>query len=69
MWKHGRVAWQASNSTSPSYKWESQRQQNREFTDTMLDGMSVKELEEKLNAKVHVNHGPQDLIKLIGEIQ
>ncbi len=41
----------------------------REFTDTMLDGMSVKELEQKLNAKVHVNHGPQDLIKLIGEIQ
>ncbi len=40
----------------------------REFTDTMLDGMSVKELEEKLNAKVHVNHGPEDLIKIVGEI-
>ncbi len=41
----------------------------REFTDTMLDGMSVKELEEKLNAKVHVNHGPEDLIKIIGDIK
>jgi NifB/MoaA-like Fe-S oxidoreductase len=40
----------------------------REFTDTMLDGMSVKELEQKLNAKVHVNHGPEDLIKIVGEI-
>ena len=41
----------------------------REFTDTMLDGMSVKELEEKLGAKVHVNHGPEDLIRIVGDIK
>ena len=41
----------------------------REFTDTMLDGMSVKELEQKLNAKVHVNSGAEDLVRIVGEIK
>lgn len=40
----------------------------REFTDTFLDGMTVRELEEKLNAKICVNHGGEDLVKKIGEI-
>ncbi len=41
----------------------------REFTDTMLDGMTVKELEEKLGSKIWVNSGAEDLVRIVGEIK
>lgn len=41
----------------------------REFTDTLLDGMTIKDLEEGLNAKIWVNSGAEDLVRIVGEIK
>ena len=41
----------------------------REFTDTLLDGMTVKDLEEGLKTKIWVNSGAEDLVRIVGEIK
>ena len=41
----------------------------REFTDTLLDGMTIKDLEQGLNAKIWVNSGAEDLVRIVGEIK
>ncbi|MEG1646411.1 MAG: DUF512 domain-containing protein, partial [Clostridia bacterium] len=41
----------------------------REFSDTFLDGVTVKELEKQLNTKILVCLGGENLIELIEEVQ
>ncbi len=40
----------------------------REFTTTFLDGLTVKELEQELNAKIHICTGGDHLVELLAEL-
>lgn len=41
----------------------------REFTDTFLDGMTVKELEDALNTEIVVSRGGADIVEIVRELK